>query len=32
LPESHKFEFGEFLLDTKEKVLLRNGKPDLHHA
>ena len=27
LPESQKFEFGDFLLDTKEKVLLRNGKP-----
>jgi DNA-binding winged helix-turn-helix (wHTH) protein len=27
LPESRKFEFGEFLLDTKEKVLLRKGKP-----
>jgi len=27
LPESRKFEFGEFLLDTKEKVLLRKSKP-----
>jgi len=27
LPESQKFEFGDFLLDTKEKVLLREGKP-----
>ena len=25
--ETHSFEFGEFLLDAKEKVLLRNGKP-----
>src|SRR6187549_789275 len=25
LPESQQFEFGEFLLDTKEKVLVRNG-------
>jgi DNA-binding winged helix-turn-helix (wHTH) protein len=26
LPESQKFEFGEFLLDAKEKRLLRNDK------
>ncbi len=25
--DTHSFEFGEFLLDTKEKVLLRGGKP-----
>ncbi len=25
--ETHRFEFGNFLLDAKEKVLLRNGKP-----
>ena len=25
--ENHNFEFGEFLLDAKEKVLLRDGKP-----
>lgn len=25
--ETQKFEFGEFLLDTKQKVLLRNGNP-----
>ena len=27
LLETHNFEFGEFLLDAKEKVLLRDGKP-----
>ncbi len=27
LLENHNFEFGEFLLDTQEKVLLRDGKP-----
>ncbi len=27
LLENHNFEFGEFLLDTQEKVLLRGGKP-----
>jgi len=27
LLETHNFEFGEFLLDAKEKVLLRHGKP-----
>jgi DNA-binding winged helix-turn-helix (wHTH) protein/Tol biopolymer transport system component len=25
--ETNRFEFGEFLLDAKEKVLLRDGKP-----
>jgi DNA-binding winged helix-turn-helix (wHTH) protein len=25
--ETHYFEFGEFLLDAGEKVLLRQGKP-----
>lgn len=25
--ETNSFEFGEFLLDTREKVLLRDGKP-----
>ena len=25
--ETHNFAFGEFLLDTQEKVLLRDGKP-----
>jgi len=27
LLETHNFEFDEFLLDTQEKVLLRDGKP-----
>ncbi len=27
LLETHNFEFGEFLLDAREKVLLRDGKP-----
>lgn len=27
LLEKNSFKFGEFLLDTKEKVLFRNGKP-----
>lgn len=26
-PETQGFEFGEFLLDAKEKILLRQGKP-----
>lgn len=25
--EKHSFKFGDFLLDAKEKILLRNGKP-----
>src|SRR5713226_5551512 len=27
LLETHKFEFGDFLLDTKEFALFRKGKP-----